>query len=169
MVQIRTATVEDAAGIAAVHVRGWQHAYRGIFPDDYLDALSIEQREKRWLGILAPGGSPTWVAEEEGRILGWGSAGACRDADGDETTGELWALYVDPDAWRRGIGRAIWKVVEAHLRAAGYRSATLWVLADNHRALQFYHSLGFQADGHEKLLEQGGASIREVRLRLCLD
>jgi hypothetical protein len=45
---IRPATAEDAAGIAAVHVRSWQVAYRGQLPDALLDSLSVDQRTRWW-------------------------------------------------------------------------------------------------------------------------
>src|SRR3972149_4160057 len=46
-VEIRTAVAEDAPGLATVHVRGWQLAYRGLMADEFLDGLSVEERE-RW-------------------------------------------------------------------------------------------------------------------------
>ena len=30
--------------MVGVHVRSWQVAYRGLFPDDYLDGLRAEDR-----------------------------------------------------------------------------------------------------------------------------
>ena len=44
---VRRATPEDAAGVAGVHVRSWQVAYRGLLPDDYLDGLRPEDRMAR--------------------------------------------------------------------------------------------------------------------------
>jgi len=51
-VAVRTAVVADAPFIARVHVRSWQVGYRGIMPDEVLDAISLEQREERWRQIL---------------------------------------------------------------------------------------------------------------------
>ena len=39
MMTVREAQPRDAAEVAGVHVRSWQVAYRGLFPDDYLDGL----------------------------------------------------------------------------------------------------------------------------------
>jgi hypothetical protein len=55
-VEARIATVDDAAAVAAVHVRSWQDAYRGIFPDAYLDGLSVERRSNVW--SHGPSGAP---------------------------------------------------------------------------------------------------------------
>ncbi len=45
---VRKAKIEDATGIAEVHVLTWQCAYRGQIPDSYLDGLSIEKRTEGW-------------------------------------------------------------------------------------------------------------------------
>ncbi|MCX6344936.1 MAG: hypothetical protein NT018_07660 [Armatimonadetes bacterium] len=41
--QIRKATIEDAAGIAKVGVDTWRNAYCGIISDEYLDGLNYER------------------------------------------------------------------------------------------------------------------------------
>lgn len=163
---IRRAALEDARSIAEIHVRAWQEAYRGIVPEEYLRSLSIEEREIRWRDILRTSSADTWIAEDAGRVLGWMSLGSSRDADAAPDTGELWAIYVAPEAWRSGVGKALWQHAEAELRRAEFESVTLWVLAENQRAQRFYESLGFSVDpGHEQTLERGGARLLEIRMR----
>ncbi len=75
-------------------------------------------------------------------------------------------MYIDPEHWRRGIGRLLWARAEEHLMRSGVHEVTLWVLKENARALAFYRAIGFTADvGYEKSLERGGAKLLEVRLR----
>jgi len=50
---LRPAKTSDAAGIAAVHVAGWQAAYRHLLPAAYLDALDPAEREAQWSTRLA--------------------------------------------------------------------------------------------------------------------
>jgi hypothetical protein len=50
---IRPAAVHDARAIAEVHVESWKSTYRGIFPDDLLNGLSVEKRESSWRDLLA--------------------------------------------------------------------------------------------------------------------
>lgn len=38
---IRYAEASDAAGLADVHISSWRSAYRGIFPDSFLDGLDL--------------------------------------------------------------------------------------------------------------------------------
>jgi ribosomal protein S18 acetylase RimI-like enzyme len=163
---VRRAEPNDAQAIATIHVHSWQEAYRSVVPQSYLDSLSIEDREKVWQQNLEQGTSDTWVAEEGGRIIGWISAARSRDSDAHPATGELWAMYVDPQYWRRGIGRRLWHEAEAHLRSLGFSEATLWVLKENAQAIAFYESNGFIIEAEsEKTITRGGAELLEIRLR----
>ena len=42
---IRNVKFEDLKSVADIATRGWQTAYRGIVDDDYLNNLSIEEKE----------------------------------------------------------------------------------------------------------------------------
>lgn len=91
--------------------------------------LPIEQIEAG--GVL--------VAELAGTVQGF-AAILPRD-DGDA---ELDALFVEPDAWRRGIGRALLEACCAAARVAGARC--LHVVGNPH-AEGFYDSCGFKMLG----------------------
>jgi hypothetical protein len=59
VISVREAKPQDAADVAGVHVRSWQVAYRGLFPDDYLDGLRAEDRMARYtFGDVRPDGLP---------------------------------------------------------------------------------------------------------------
>jgi GNAT superfamily N-acetyltransferase len=76
--------------------------------------------------------------------------------------GELYALYVSPDWWSTGAGRALMGEVLTCLEAEGYRRAILWVLADNTRARRFYERAKFTPDGGINVLT-GLGGVLEVR------
>ena len=163
---IRPACLADALRIATIHVEAWQVAYRGIVPDEFLGALSVEQRHAGWQRILETGESLTWVAEDGSMALGWISMGRSRDVNAPLSTGEIWAIYVDPDHWSKGVGRALCAAAEQELRRQGFTDVTLWVLKDNERALQFYVSNGFIRDSCEdRIIERGGKALSEVRMK----
>ncbi|MDX6477398.1 MAG: hypothetical protein QOH95_2909 [Gaiellaceae bacterium] len=159
---VRTATAADAEGIARVQERGWQKAYRHVFPVEELDRGGFIQVE-RWRERLErpPAGWATFVAERDGTVDGFTSVGPSRDERG---TGELYAIYVDPSDWSTGTGRALIVRAEEQLRS-GYREATLWVLEDNPRARQFYERAGWALDGSRKAEERWGVRAPEVRYR----
>jgi len=164
-VEVRRAVPDDAAPIAAVHVRAWQVAYRGLMPDDVLDGLSVERREEMWQQALTGEDSPgVYVAVTDGAVVGFCAVAApSRDDDAEDGVGEIAAIYVEPDVWRTGAGRALMDVALEDLRADGWQWVTLWVLAENQPARDFYSRYGFEPDGAEMTHE--GSGEKEVRLR----
>ncbi|MEJ1088781.1 GNAT family N-acetyltransferase [Microbacterium sp. Mu-80] len=161
---VRNATVADAHGLAVVHVRSWQAAYRGLMPQEVLDALSIAEREANWARFMADSerSSRTLVVERDNEIVGWAGYGAARDDDAPGT-GELWGIYAHPAAWSTGVGHALVTAVEAALRAEGHEVAYLWVLAGNDRAAAFYERHGWASDGGTKIDERPGLTLHERR------
>ncbi|MFL5929005.1 MAG: GNAT family N-acetyltransferase [Gaiellaceae bacterium] len=159
---VRPATGEDADGIARVQERGWQRAYRHVFPVEDLDRGGFIQ-PARWRERLErpPTGWSTFVAERDGRIVGFTSVGPSRDERG---IGELYAIYVEPDEWSTGTGRALIERAEEQLRSE-YAEVTLWVLEDNPRARRFYERAGWSLDGGRKAEARWGVRAPEVRYR----
>lgn len=100
-------------------VRTWQVAYRGLMPDEVLDGLSVEQREEMWRQALTGEESPAvYVAVEDGTVVGFCAVAApSRDDDAEDGVAESGAIYVEPDVWRTGVGRALMDVALGELRA----------------------------------------------------
>lgn len=167
---IRLARPEDAPAIATVHVRTWQFAYRGQIPDTYLDSMSIESRTARWQEILEDLDSQrgVFVAEIEDKVVGFCVVGRSRDDGSDDSTGELYAIYVDAQSMNRGVGLALIRGGQEYLGAQGYTKATLWVLESNQRARRFYERQGWAPDGAMQTIEFAGASILELRYAVSL-
>jgi ribosomal protein S18 acetylase RimI-like enzyme len=168
--RVRKANIEDAAGIAAVHVQTWQAAYRGQMPDDFLNELDIDKRTIRWREWA--GKSDTWVLvveDRDHRIAGFSSSCPSRDADADTKIAEIRAIYVHPEKWRKGVGRSLMSASLANVRDHGFDAITLWVLESNAPARAFYESIGFAVEGASKTVQpRADFSIREVRYRLDL-
>lgn len=161
---IRQVVASDARPVAIVHVQTWQAAYRGIVPDAYLDALSVEHREQVWRESIRRGTPEIWVAEVAEQLIGWTAFGPSRDQDARPETGELEAIYVLPGHWTSGVGRALWQLTRRRLIERGFSTATLWVLADNARAIRFYTAAGLAPNmASEKQITVGGRSLAEVR------
>jgi ribosomal protein S18 acetylase RimI-like enzyme len=158
---IRPASADDALAIETIRVRGWRSAYRHVFPAAELDALPIDAERWRARLHVPPPGWTTVVCEDDGSIVGFASTGPSRDED---VIGELYAIYVDPDAWSTGAGRALMVAAEQQL-AADYDAALLWVLEDNPRARGFYERAGWAPDGVRKAEERFGVRAPEVRYR----
>ncbi len=159
--KVRLGTPRDALAIETIRVRGWRVAYREVLPAHELDAMPVD--ETRWERPLdqPPAGWSTFVAERGDIVIGFASVGPSRDEIG---VGELYAIYVDPDVWSTGAGRALLRRAEEQLRDA-YDDATLWVLVDNPRARRFYELAGWTPDGARKAEDRWGVDTPEVRYR----
>ena len=166
--QLRPAVPGDAAAIATIHVKAWRHAYAGLLPDYVLDELDAArwgaQRADRLRADGGPWSAEDHVAELDGEIVGFTTVGRCRDADAGPDDGEVFAIYVDPDRWGSGIGRALIALAERRLRERGARRVVLWVLAGNDRARRFYERAGYSTDGGTKpWVGERGESVPEIR------
>ena len=164
---IRAATISDAHDIAEVHVTSWQSAYRGLMPDSVLDGLSVSKREEMWQRIIGEKKFQLLVAEHDDRIVAFVDFGSTRDPDAvPGLTGEILAIYVDPNHWHEGIGRGLLEAALSELKSAGRNEATLWVLDSNSRARVFYERAGFSVDGATKSgIVGNNGKIQEVRYR----
>ena len=161
--RVRRAGPADARGIAEVHTRTWQAAYRHVFPAEVLDDLDVEERVRGWLERIE-GDMDVWVAETEGGIVGFLAAGPSRTEDGP---GEVYAIYVLPEAWGSGAGPSLMAAFKDWLAQEGYPTAMLWVLADNPRARRFYEREGWRVDG-SRVDTIRGIEVEEALYRLSL-
>ena len=157
---IRPAEPGDAQAIADVHTRTWQAAYEHVFGAERLAAIDPAQRLGIAQNTVAAGGAA--VAELRGRVVGFVAVGPSSDVDGE---GELFMIYVLPEAWGTGAGRALMDAGKAMLRER-WPAATLYVLDDNPRARRFYEREGWALDGVTKTGKFLGVPVAEVRYRI---
>jgi ribosomal protein S18 acetylase RimI-like enzyme len=147
MTRIRAAAADDAEAIGLVQTRAWQVAYDGHMPADFLASLDPAASAERWRDqrlALTPD-QAVFVAEDpDGTVVGFA---ACGDEQTGAGAGQVFAIYVDPERWSTGAGRALMDAAVAHLTAAGPRPVLLWALDGNERARRFYERYGFVADG----------------------
>jgi len=148
-----------------VHTRSWQRAYEHVFGAERLAGIDVERRRALWKRVLAQPERDVFVAERDGRVVGFVGTLPSRDPDAD---GELGEIYVLPAALGSGVGHALMGAALGALRARGYGEAILYVLDDNPRARAFYEREGWSLDGGEKTDEFLGLAVREVRYRIAL-
>lgn len=80
----------------------------------------------------------TWVAEQDGQIVGFSSA--------DGQAAAIWALFVDPDHTGRGHGRSLIAPAVAWLWSSGAERIVLDT-APRTRAEAFYRAAGWTVTG----------------------
>ena len=169
-VVVRPAGVADAENLARVRIASWRGAYRGIVPDAVLDGHELAAEAARWRERLSTPG-PAWVRvafwAATPALAGFVTAGPGRH-DGEAGLGEIWAMYVDPAAQGRGVGRALMAAAVRGLAVRGFGEAVLWVFEANVAARAFYERVGWTPDGAAKAFPIGDAAPIEVRYRTRL-
>jgi ribosomal protein S18 acetylase RimI-like enzyme len=156
MVTVRPAGLADAEDVVRINIATWQHAYKGIVPDDVLVALDdripdrVRRTRERW---SAPGPRPfQTLLAVDATTIGFVTFGPYRVHQGatdevDPAVGEVLAIYIDPAQQGRGAGRALMDAAITALREGGAGEIRLWVLEANAPARAFYERYGFVADG----------------------
>ena len=168
---IRSAIEDDAFAIARIQILAWRQAYAGMMPPDFLDRMDSVRRVTSWRRALsAPAAMATDVVlGPSGDVIGFFVYGASRDADAAVGTGELVAINLLPEHWRRGLGRSMMRRLLAVAIERRWQALTLWVLETNLQARRFYEAHGFEADGASQVdLKLTGAPLHLLRYRRLL-
>jgi ribosomal protein S18 acetylase RimI-like enzyme len=158
MIISRPAEAGDLLAIAQFHVDVWKETYRTLMDLDFLEGLSVGQRQKEWEGLFMEW--PTYrifVAEDvEKKFLGFASV---REHDDQGFLAlELHTLNLKPEARGTGLARRMMDDLLSR------RPAFLWVVEGNARAVEFYQRAGFLlTDERRPDLESQVDDLRMVR------
>jgi GNAT superfamily N-acetyltransferase len=161
VIEVRDAVIDDADALATAHIDSWRGAYRGLVPDEYLDAEAFAStRRDGWRAWTwqSDFGGQLFVATIHERVVGFGHAGpempgsAATTPAVTETAprrGEIYGFYLHPTAWGSGAAGALMSRCEEFLRDEGFTTAILWAPRDHPRARAFYEKAGWHATGEE--------------------
>jgi len=160
VITLREAVPADAAAIAALHLRSWQTAYRGILPNHYIDGALRDDLAAQWhIAFADRRQGLVLLAEAETQLIGfiavWRDGGAGQPALIDN-------LHVDPARRGGGLGRRILGVAMRRLAAGRCPGAYLWVFAANRRTIALYDRLGGTA-GERATKPVGGHLVAMIR------
>ncbi|MCD5323204.1 MULTISPECIES: GNAT family N-acetyltransferase [Pontibacillus] len=138
--RIRKAKMGDGRNVAKVQVDTWKTTYKGVVPDQVLEKMTYDSREKQWKGIIET--QSIYVAETaEGEIVGFSNGGKERSGKYEGYEGELYAIYIRDEHQNKGLGRKLVRPVVEDLLKEGISSMVVLVLREN-PACRFYESLG---------------------------
>lgn len=140
LMKIRLATIEDATGIARVHVDSWRTTYTGIVDPSFLDSLSYEEREQRWRQVI-PSDPPFVAVNKDHEVIGFANGGKERTGKFAPYESEVYAIYLLEPYQGKGLGRKLIQAVVNQLIEAGYESLIIRVLSEN-EARFFYEAIG---------------------------
>lgn len=156
----RRATIEDAEQIASISVETWKDTYKGILPQDILDARKVdEKRISDWQKKIKDKSFITLVYENDHNISGYLWAGKNRD-NNINIPNEIYAIYVKPKFQGKGIGKALFK--EYH-NIINHSSFYLYMLKGNTKTSKFYSAMGGKvAPQYNRTIKAGNNDIDEI-------
>ncbi len=138
---IRKMIPSDAKSVAKISINGWRLAYKGIFPDKFLNELDLEKRELNWKAGIQNNDPDIIriVLENQNEILSFACGRENRDTDlVPQADCELWAMYTEPSFTRQGLGNYILDSFKEEMRALGKKRMLIWCLENNIIGRSFY-------------------------------
>ncbi|WP_366296680.1 GNAT family N-acetyltransferase [Paenibacillus sp. AN1007] len=138
---IREAVMNDAEGIAKVHVDSWRTTYHEIIPEKFLNSLSYEQRTELWIENIGKTDDFVILAENtEGKIVGFADCWK-RETNTVTDAVDLTSIYILKAYQGIGLGKQLLKHIFHHSNALGYQRIFVNVLEDN-KTRYFYEHYG---------------------------
>lgn len=89
---------------------------------------------------------PIWVAEEQGRIVGWASLSPFRNTQGYAGSVE-YSIYLHPGHLGRGVGTLLTARMLALAKELGYACVVSLITASNQPSLSLHQRMGFELVG----------------------
>lgn len=144
---IRTATTADAEAILGIYA---PYIEKTAITYEY-DVPSVDEFRSRIVNTMAK--YPYIVAEENGKIVGYAYASTFKGRRAYDCSVET-SIYVDMDLHGKGIGRALYDVLEQKLKAMGitnmYACIAYTEVEDEYLtndSVRFHERLGFRLCG----------------------
>jgi ribosomal protein S18 acetylase RimI-like enzyme len=162
---VRQCNVDDAAGIAAVHLRAWRDAYASLIPASYLQRLDEKSLTRTWQNRLAAQSAQReiYAAIAGSHLFGYAVLGPAAGETGPACSGEIFGFYTDP-AFSFPI--LPWRLMRGCLDVLSQRQLTpvrLWVLSGNQHARRYFEAVGFVSDGAVREYQFDSARLCGIR------
>ena len=165
----RIARASDAPAVGLVQAAVWRAAYGHVLPPEVVDQFDGPSFARVWRDSLnAPPSSRhvLLVGCAGDQVVGFAAVGPSADGDATETSGEVLALGVHPDARRNGHGSRLLNAAVDTLRGKGFDSLSTWILAKDEATRAFLTAAGLSPDSayRDRVIDADGTVAREVRL-----
>jgi GNAT superfamily N-acetyltransferase len=143
MVYIRKGNQNDVKGISMVCIEGYWATYRDTHSEKYIKRVieefynhdrilnEVTDTSREWGGYF--------VAVEGNEVIGAGGGGMI-----DETSGEVFVLYLDPNRRNEGIGTRLLDAITKQQKEE-FQASCQWVSVakGNQKGIPFYEAKGF--------------------------
>lgn len=139
--RVRPAVPDDVDDVARLYVELKRH-HRDLGPDNPRYRVPDQSLRKRTERVLADPRTTIYLAEIEGRVVGFLELTFADKPWG--TSCEIETLVVEEAYRGRGCGRALMRAAELHARRQGAKGMRVDVLAANGDGRRFYEELGYE-------------------------
>ena len=158
MTTIRSARADDLPAVIDIYNYEVEH---GVATFDTVP-WTLEDRAP-WFAAHASPQHPLIVAEESGRVVGWGSLSAWSDRCAYARAAEV-SVYVHQDHRGHGIGRALLADLIARGRAAGLGVLLARIESSGGASLALHRAFGFQPIGTMRRVGEKSGRLLDVEL-----
>lgn len=155
MFTVRRAREEDCEGIWRVHTRAIKELANSHYTPEEIEAWAGPRQPRHYAESIRA--KEFYVAEEGGVVLGFGTL--------NDKQHEIEAVYVSPQAVRRGVGSAILRRLEERARELGVKSLKMDASLN---AVPFYKSEGYESEKEMTHRLASGVEIRCVLMTKAL-
>lgn len=170
-------TDSDIPEVANIHRLSQRESEKGIIIDSDLDRFDNAYFQTKWAEWSQDPDITTLVYKGlDGGVQGFISYGRVKTRPPQDRSvapkygAEIYAVYVHPDHWRKGIAKTLMQTAMRDLSERKINSVLLWVLKKNKRASALYES--FQGEriakqrvdiGEKSWAEESCFAWRDVR------
>lgn len=154
---IREFTKDDIDACAALHKSSCRESEKGIIFDEDLDRYDDDHFIENWTEWSGYKETSIFVAEDNNQIIGFVMFGKVKTRPPFDKGivpkfgGEIYALYIHPDHFRQGVGKALFLKACEELTTQKITSMILWAMKKNKRACGFYDSFSGDRVGKKKV------------------
>jgi putative acetyltransferase len=153
---VRAAVSSDVEGIFKVHTSAIREVCGAVYEAAQIDSWTCRKRPEGYLEPIAQ--HPFFVAVLDGSVVGFSEL--------NPETGEVCAVYVQPDRVRQRIGHRLLQAVETVARDC---SLTRVHLQATLNAVPFYQAHGYVLDGAGSVLLGDGTNLPCMNMYKELD
>jgi ribosomal protein S18 acetylase RimI-like enzyme len=165
-IEVRFARPDEAESVARLHLAASQVLHAGLVPETHWLETPLARRTTFWREAIEFGEPQVMLALRGRTLVGFVGFDRSRDPKSRNTTGELWALYVDPQHIGQGVGLALWDAAREGLIEEDCTEVTVWVPMRAQHSLQFFDAAGFKREiNTARTVPVGSVKVEEMRLR----
>lgn len=156
MLTIRRARQEDCQSIVRVHSAAVTGIRTTLYTPEEIQSWAIPKKPESYQDAIRS--KEFFVAEEDGVVMGFGVL--------NQESAEVEAVYVSPEAGRRGVGLGLLQKLDERARSHGLAVLRLYASLN---AVPFYKRAGYVAREQSKYRLSTGVEIACVPMVKTID